>query len=141
MTINKTVNSAIARLFLAITARLIAVSGPLNGKTFYLDEAVVSIGRLESNDVCLEDPFVSRHHCVIRKEGDEYLIEDLSSANGTYLNGERINAAALKEGCVIAIGASQFIFKLQTPEETITLGQNLVVAKKGHPPSDEFRSA
>src|ERR1700694_920247 len=124
MTTNKTVDSTIERLFLAITARLVAVNGPLSGQTFYLDEPVVSIGRLGSNDVCLEDPFVSRNHCVIRNEGDEYLIEDLNSANGTYLNGERVNTGSLKEGCLIAVGASRFLFKLQDREESITVGQN-----------------
>ena len=141
MTTNKTLNSAIERLFLAITPRLVAVSGPLSGETLYLDEPVVSIGRPGSNEVCLEDPFVSRHHCVIRKEGDEYLIEDLNSANGTYLNGERINAASLKEGCLIAIGTSRFLFKLKNPEESITLGQNLVVVENGSSPLDELRAA
>src|SRR6267143_6226637 len=103
MTINKTVGSRIEKLFLAITPRLVAVSGPLSGQTFYLDKPVVSIGRLGSNDICLEDPFVSRHHCVIRSEGDECLIEDLNSANSTYLNGDRVNKDLLKEGCLIQI--------------------------------------
>jgi pSer/pThr/pTyr-binding forkhead associated (FHA) protein len=141
MTTNKTGDSPIERLFLAITARLVAVNGPLSGETFYLGEPVVSIGRIGSNDICLEDPFVSRHHCVIRNEGDEYLIEDLNSANGTYLNDERVNAGALKEGCLIQIGTSRFLFKLQNPEESITLGQNLVLAKNEPSPLDELRSA
>ena len=132
MTTNKTANSPIERLFLAITPRLVAVNGPLSGQTFYVDEPVVSIGRLGSNDLCLEDPFVSRHHCVIRNEGDEYLIEDLNSVNGTYLNGERVNAGSLNEGCLIAIGISRFLFKLQNPEESITLGQSLLVAENRH---------
>lgn len=141
MTTNKTVDSAIERLFLAITPRLVVVDGPSSGQTFYLDEPAISIGRLGSNDICLEDPFVSRHHCVIRNEDDECLIEDLNSANGTYVNGERVNKGLLKEGCLIQIGASQFIFKRHNPEETITLGESLVVAKNGASASDEFRSA
>ena len=141
MRTNKTLASPIERLFLAITPRLVAVDGPLSGQIFYLDEPAVSIGRLGSNDLCLEDPFVSRYHCVIRNEGDECLIEDLNSANGTYLNGERVNKGLLKEGCLIQIGTSQFIFKLQNPEESITLGQSLVVARNGHSRLDDFRSA
>src|SRR6267142_5066024 len=137
MTTNKTVDSRIERLFLAITPRLVAIDGPLSGQTFYLDEPVVSIGRLGSNDICLEDPFVSRHHCVIISEGDECLIEDLNSANGTYLNSERVNAGSLKEGSLIEIGASRFLFTLRDPEESITLGQTLVVAENGSSPLDE----
>jgi pSer/pThr/pTyr-binding forkhead associated (FHA) protein len=141
MITNKTVDSPIEKLFLAITPRLVAVNGPLSGQTFYLDEPVASIGRLGSNDICLEDPFVSRNHCVIRNEGDEYLIEDLNSANGTYLNGERVSTGSLKEGCLIAIGTSRFLFKLQSREESMTLGQKLVVAENGRSPLDELRSA
>ena len=141
MTTDKTVDSTIKRLFLAFTPSLVAVGGPLSGQTFYLDEPVASIGRLGSNDICLEDPFVSRNHCVIRNDGDEYLIEDLNSANGTYLNGERVNTGSLKEGCLIAIGASRFLFKLQDRGESITLGQKLVVAENSRSPLDELRPA
>lgn len=138
MTTDKTVDSRIENLFPAITARLVAVNGPLTGETLYLDEPVVSVGRLGSNEVCLEDPFVSRHHCVVRNEGDGYLIEDLNSANGTYLNGERVNKGLLKEGCLVQVGVSQFIFKLQNPEESLTLGQNL---KNDPSPLGELKAA
>src|ERR1700716_1225442 len=141
MKTSKKINSPIERLFLAITPRLVVVNGPLSGQTFYLDEPVVSIGRLGSNDICLEDPFVSRHHCVIRNQGDEYLIEDLNSANGSYLDGKRVNAGALEEGSLIQIGTSRFVFKLKNPEESITLGQNLVVAENSSAPSDELMAA
>jgi pSer/pThr/pTyr-binding forkhead associated (FHA) protein len=114
----------------------------VSGQSFYLDEPLVSIGRLGSNAICLEDPFVSRHHCLImRNDVDEYRVEDLNSANGTYLNGERINVGSLKEGCLIAIGISQFLFELKKPDASITLGQNLVVAEKGLSPLDEVRLA
>jgi pSer/pThr/pTyr-binding forkhead associated (FHA) protein len=108
------------------TPRLIAIVGPLRGQTFYLDEPVVSIGRLVSNDIWLEDLYVSRHHCVIRTEGDEYMLEDLNSANGTYVDDELIKACSLKEGSLIQIGTSQFLFRLQNPEESVALSQNLI---------------
>jgi len=92
--------------------RLVAIEGPLCGRTFYLDEPAFSIGRLVSNDICLEDPLVSRKHCVIRTEAEHYVIQDLNSTNGTYINSERVNAALLKEGSLIGIGASRFLFEL-----------------------------
>ncbi|MDX6305177.1 MAG: two-component system, NtrC family, response regulator HydG [Blastocatellia bacterium] len=141
MITNKTGDSTIKKMFLASTPRLVAVNGPLSGHTFYPDEPVSSIGRIGSNDICLDDPFVSRNHCAIRNDGDEYLIEDLHSANGTYLDGERIDTGSLKEECLITIGISQFLFKLQGREESITLGQKLVVAENGRSPLDELRSA
>jgi pSer/pThr/pTyr-binding forkhead associated (FHA) protein len=69
------------------------------------------------------------------------MIEDLHSANGTYLYGERVNVRSLKEGHLIAIGISQFLFKLQNPEESITLGQSLVVAESRPSLLDELRPA
>ena len=141
MTTNKPVALPIERLFLAITPRLIAVSGPLSDQTIYLDEPLISIGRLSSNDICLDDAYVSRRHCVIRNEGAEYLVEDLGSANGTYLNGERVTAGSLKDGCLIEIGTSRFLFKYENPEETITLERNLFIARNGSSPSGELQSA
>ena len=123
---NTTVESPMKSLVLGMMPRLIAIDGPLSGRTFHLDEPVVSIGRLMSNDICLEDLHVSRRHCVIRTEGAEYMIEDLSSANGTYVNGELVKVSSLKEGSIIQIGNSQFIFRIQTSEGFVTLSQNLV---------------
>ena len=106
--------------------RLVAIDGPLSGRTFYFDEPVISIGRLVSNDIWLEDLYVSRHHCVIRTEGDEYIIEDLNSANGTYVNGEPVKVCSLKEKALIQIGTSRFRFRLQNPEESMAVSQNLI---------------
>ncbi len=52
------------------------------------------------------------------------MIEDLNSANGTYVNGERVKAFALKEESVIEIGASRFLCKFQNSEESITSSHN-----------------
>jgi len=141
MTTNKTADSPNERSFLAINPRLVAVGGPLFGQTFYLDEPFVSIGRLVSNDICLDDIFVSRVHCVIRTEDGQYVIEDLNSANGTYVNGERVNAGALNEGCLIQIGASRFLFELLDREELVSLGPNLVAAEHGSSLLNDLRSA
>ena len=99
-------------------ARLVAIAGPLNGLVFYIDDQLLSIGREWSNDIRLEDRFVSRHHCVIREELTQYIIEDLNSANGTYVDGKRVNATSLKEGSMIQAGASAFVFRLQYPRDT-----------------------
>ena len=109
---NKAFDSPIERLVLDIVPRLVAIEGPLRGRTFYLDEPALSIGRLVSNDICLEDPFVSRKHCVIRTENEHFVIQDSNSANGTFVNGERVNAGLLKEGSLIGIGSSLFLFRL-----------------------------
>lgn len=127
-------DSAIERLVSGMMHTLVAIQGPLCGQIFYLDERVVSMGRLASNDICIEDPCVSRSHCVIRNEGEHYIIEDLSSTNGTYVNGEIVKASSLKEGSIIQVGASRFLFSLQNPEESIDLRHNLGVAENSPPP-------
>jgi pSer/pThr/pTyr-binding forkhead associated (FHA) protein len=139
MTDNKIVESPVERLVLGMLPRLVAIDGPLSGRIFYLDEPTFSIGRLVSNNICLEDLYVSRQHCIIRAEGDEYMIEDLNSANGTYVNDERVNAGSLKEGSLIEIGASRFLFRLQYSEGAIASSQNLVVAENGCSQSEEIR--
>jgi len=140
MTDNKIVESPTAMLISGTTSpRLVAIDGPLSGRTFYLDEPVVSIGRFVSNDIWLVEPIVSRHHCVIRTEGDEYMIEDLNSANGTYVNGELVKACSLTEGALIQIGTSQFRFKLQNPEGSLVVSQNLISSNGERPLSASTR--
>ena len=69
--------------------RLIAISGSLKGTTFTVDQDEISIGRDLSNSVSLNDPSVSRHHCLIRKNGspNSFHVLDLESYNGTFVNG------------------------------------------------------
>jgi pSer/pThr/pTyr-binding forkhead associated (FHA) protein len=141
MTDDMIVESPVEQSSIDMLPRLQAIDWPLIGRTFYLDKPVVSIGRLMANDICLEDPFVSRHHCVIRNEDGHYVIEDLNSTNGTYVNGERINAYSLAEDDLIRIGASRFEVRLQNPEEAIAVSQNLFEAKNGHAPLKEIRLA
>jgi pSer/pThr/pTyr-binding forkhead associated (FHA) protein len=67
------------------------------------------------------------------------MIEDLNSANGTYVNDARVKASSLKEGSLIKIGVSQFLFRLQKSEGAIASSQNLVVAENGCSQSEEIR--
>jgi DNA-binding response OmpR family regulator len=55
-----------------------------------LDKQEVTIGRWEDNDVVVDDRWISRTHARVRREGDQYVIEDLDSKNGTFVNGRRI---------------------------------------------------
>jgi hypothetical protein len=55
-----------------------------------LSKPVTTIGRWEDNDVVVDDRWVSRYHAQIRHEGDQYVIEDRGSKNGTVVNGQRI---------------------------------------------------
>jgi sigma-B regulation protein RsbU (phosphoserine phosphatase) len=72
----------------------------------------ITIGRSARNDLCLADPFASRVHAEVRREGDQYILQDLGSANGTYYNGSRAEAAVpLTTGGRIQIGETEIVFK------------------------------
>jgi hypothetical protein len=69
-----------------------------------LDEPETSIGRWRDNDVVVDDRWVSRHHARVRHAGEQYLIEDLGSKNGTLVNGRRIaGPTALADGDEIQV--------------------------------------
>ncbi len=92
-------------------ARLEVVAGPLQGKTFFLAADVVSLGREPDNQISLLDSLVSRHHCAIHKEGEEFRLEDLGSRNSTFVNSVPIKERVLSDGDQIRIGKSVLIFQ------------------------------
>ena len=57
---------------------------------FPLGRLRITIGRSARNDLCIPDPFASRVHAEVRREGDEYVLQDLGSANGTLYNGSTV---------------------------------------------------
>jgi sigma-B regulation protein RsbU (phosphoserine phosphatase) len=80
----------------------------------------ITIGRSARNDVCIPDPFASRVHAEVRREGDQYLIQDLGSANGTYYNGSRLEQVEpLTHGGRIQIGETEIVFKDKATEHTL----------------------
>jgi RsiW-degrading membrane proteinase PrsW (M82 family) len=80
----------------------------------------VQIGRMEGNDVVLTDPLVSRHHAVIRWTPSGYEIEDLGSANGTIVSGQRVQGRVfLTPGQTIQIGTTHLLFTVLDPVESV----------------------
>jgi adenylate cyclase len=70
-----------------------------------------SLGRHPGNTIQLLDKIVSKEHCTIEKRGTEYVLRDLGSLNGTYINGERVNGEqVLKHGDDIALGTTRARF-------------------------------
>ncbi len=99
-------------------ARLEAISGPLKGKVFRLTNDEVSIGRDPSNEISLLDGLVSRRHCLIRKDGEGFRLQDLESRNNTFVSGVPIRDRILAPGDEIRIGNSIFIFQGANTEPT-----------------------
>ena len=92
-------------------ARLEALAGPLEGRTFPLTEDELSIGREPSNQISLLDSLVSRRHCVIRRNGPGFLIQDLDSRNSTFVNNVPVKERLLADGDQIRIGKSILVFQ------------------------------
>ncbi|HSD44983.1 MAG TPA: sigma 54-interacting transcriptional regulator [Pyrinomonadaceae bacterium] len=96
--------------------RLAAISGKLKGAFFAIDEDALIIGRETAANVCLADAAVSRRHSKIEKKDDGFVITDLESLNGTFINGVPIRTRVLQHGDRVRIGDSQFLFLLHDGE-------------------------
>ncbi|MFH0799009.1 MAG: FHA domain-containing protein [Pseudomonadota bacterium] len=84
-------------------ARVVVINGDDAGAA-YTVKGTVSFGRAESNTVVLRDAKASRQHAQIQQQGSEYVVVDLNSSNGTYVNGQRIEEHVLSNGDEIQIG-------------------------------------
>jgi pSer/pThr/pTyr-binding forkhead associated (FHA) protein len=93
-------------------AWLRGTSGEHAGRAFQLDSRGLSIGRGASNTVSLANREVSRRHALICFEQGRWLLQDQASADGTFVNGQRVRATALKHGDRIRIGPAEFEFRL-----------------------------
>ena len=92
------------------TALLVVLHGPNAGARFLLDADEVSTGRHPNSDIFLDDVTVSRRHATFRREGDVFLVRDVGSLNGTYVNRERIDEATLKTRDEVQIGKFRLVF-------------------------------
>jgi len=81
-------------------------------KEYNLDKPSLTIGRKEGNDIHIDHMSVSGHHAKIEKKEDSFIVTDINSTNGTFVNGKRITAATiLKPNDWINIGKHILYFK------------------------------
>src|SRR5215470_15393235 len=105
-------------------ARLIIRPKDYDQSTIPLDKLRMTIGRSSRNDICISDPFASRLHAEIRQEGDHVTLVDLGSANGTYLNGQRVTGTiGLQPMDRVRIGETEIEYQIETqqPQSTPTV--------------------
>jgi transcriptional regulator with GAF, ATPase, and Fis domain len=95
-----------------VQPKLSVLSGPLGESEFRLGSAV-SIGQDASNLVRIEDASVSPRHCQIVRDNEQFLLTDLGSGSGTFVNGIPVNQRVLASGDQIGIGNSLFLFQLE----------------------------
>jgi len=89
------------------------LAGELANRDFPLTKTLLSIGRGLDNDLVIDDPRVSRHHAQITFRHGHYLLRDLRSTNGSFVNGEPIEAVVLAPGDVVSIGGFELLFTQQ----------------------------
>lgn len=89
------------------SARLVVQTGPNPGQIINLGTVSSSLGREATNNIVLNDPEISRRHARIIPQGTGFLLEDLNSTNGTYVNGQQVTGRVLLvNGDVIQLGES-----------------------------------
>src|SRR5215207_9254503 len=90
--------------------RLAAISGKLKGAIFAINEETLFIGRETAANLCLADAAVSRRHSKIETTDRGFVITDLESLNGTFVNDVPVKTRLLEHGDRVRIGDSQFLF-------------------------------
>ena len=92
---------------MARALRLEVTKGDATGKKFLVPEAGKVFGRTEDVDITLPPKLVSREHCRIEWRRDRWMVEDLGSKNGTYVNGEKVLRKDLHPGDEVKVGANR----------------------------------
>ena len=91
---------------------LVVRRGPNAGSRFVLDAEVTSLGRHPDSDIFLDDITVSRRHAVVRRAEGGYAVSDADSLNGTYVDHQRVDTAALHHLADLQIGRFVLVFLL-----------------------------
>ncbi|MGL4743540.1 MAG: FHA domain-containing protein [Dermatophilaceae bacterium] len=92
------------------TALLVVIRGPNTGARFLLDDDEVTSGRHPESDIFLDDVTVSRKHAVFRRGQHSYVVNDIGSLNGTYVNRRLVDDVALATGDEVQIGKFRLVF-------------------------------
>jgi pSer/pThr/pTyr-binding forkhead associated (FHA) protein len=122
--------------------KLVVITVGFNDRSFEVKPDKTSIGRLDDNQICLAEPSISSHHCELYAKGDDIIVKDLNSTNGTFLNEKQLESGkegTLRPGQVLRLGQVELRYetgKKQTeqPRATVKLGeaaggQTVVISK------------
>jgi class 3 adenylate cyclase len=103
--------------------------------TFPLEKPLTKIGRTPHCDLVINDPLVSREHCLLQVKTGELILEDLNSANGTLVNDQRITRIVLKHGDRIRLGLSEMVLEAlpEQKDASATGTSALEAAEKAEP--------
>src|SRR4029077_8569460 len=99
-----------------MSPRLLGVAGPFQDTAVALSEKEISIGRDSSNDLWVPDRALSRRHCLLVNQSEQFILRDLGSKNGTLVNGVPVTEQVLRDGDQITIGDSVLVFQEKPAE-------------------------
>src|SRR6516164_6387182 len=86
--------------------------------------SMVTIGRLPDNTVVIDNPAVSSHHACVFRDGEEFVVEDLQSTNGTFVNSTRVVRETLHHGDVVLVGQHRLVFDERAAAEPTASSQS-----------------
>jgi hypothetical protein len=89
---------------------LTIVSGTLTGQKVEIGEQDVTVGRASDNTFPINDPTISQHHCVIRRREQAFVLSDMESTNGTFVNGAAVTETEVKMGDQVRLGSVDCVF-------------------------------
>jgi predicted component of type VI protein secretion system len=103
--------------------QLIMRSGPTPGASFTLEGDQLTVGRDATNEITINDAEISRRHARLTFQGGKYVLEDLGSTNGTFVNGQRLaGPRVLKAGEVVQFGEQiMLVFEATTIDAGATM--------------------
>ena len=92
-----------------VATRIVITEGSRAGQELRLDRREFTIGRAENSDLVIRDEFASTHHAKLVLMNNDWLIQDLNSTNGTYVNGKRVGTpVSVKVNIPIQVGSTIF---------------------------------
>lgn len=96
-------------------AKLVVLSVGMTGRTQELKAEKTTIGRVEDNTFQIAEPSVSSHHCEVLLRGNEVVVRDLNSTNGSYINGEKVTEKVMKPGQILRLGQIEMRLETDAP--------------------------
>lgn len=106
----------------------------IDGTTlFRIERKVINIGRRSDNHLVVDDPRVSRIHAQVRFTEDRFVIFDLNSTGGVYINGKRVQKSILRPGDVISLAGVPLVYGQEVIEDSDTQKFDLYPDKPGNP--------
>jgi CheY-like chemotaxis protein len=109
-------------------AKLVVITPSLAGAPCELGESWATIGRADGNTFQLVEGSVSGRHCEVRVRGDELVVRDLLSTNGTFIDGQKISEGVVRPGQTLRIGDVELRFESSGPAADVTFNSKVLTA-------------